>query len=235
MTGLESPVAAWTMVDPPRPITRASAEAHNLFARSSKCSPSSSKHRFFGKLGDSYFYTVPYRGLAERLADLGAVDGTCFVNGNHEHFSGLRQWQGVIRSMGWRILENEHLVLSRQGERIVVAGLPDPAGRVQPDLARALGGAPAAPTIRPFHRPSGVEEAEKAGISLQLSGHTHGGQFFPWNLLIHRMWAFPPGLARLGRMWIYTSPGTGVWGPPNRFLVPTELTLLVLRQSNGCP
>ena len=174
-----------------------------------------------------------YRDLAQRLADLGAVHGTCFVTGNHEYFHGAGPWQELLRSMGWRILENEHWVLSRQGAQIVIAGLPDPAGPVQPDLAKALAGAPPGPAILLFHRPSGVESAERAGIALQLSGHTHGGQYFPWNLLIGRMWAFPKGLGRFGRMWIYTSPGTGVWGPPNRFMVPTELTLLVLRPTVG--
>jgi predicted MPP superfamily phosphohydrolase len=82
-----------------------------------------------------------------------------------------------------------------------------------------------------FHPPTGYDAAERAGIRLQLSGHTHSGQYFPWSLVVRSVYRYPAGLHRHGGMWLYTSVGTGFWGPPNRFLVPPELTLLVLRRA----
>ena len=88
-----------------------------------------------------------------------------------------------------------------------------------------------APVLLLRHRPEGLQEAARAGVILQLSGHVHGGQYFPWSPLVRAFHAHPSGLARLGRTWLYTSRGTGTWGPPNRFLVPPELTVLVLRRA----
>jgi len=83
------------------------------------------------------------------------------------------------------------------------------------------------------HRPSRAAEAEAQGVDLQLSGHTHGGQFFPFSLLVRFFYRYHRGLNRHGRMWIYTNPGTGYWGPPHRFLVPAEITLLCLRSQRA--
>jgi predicted MPP superfamily phosphohydrolase len=178
------------------------------------------------------------RAKAERMGALQATHGVFFVTGNHEYYSGVTRWLGVIRGMGWRVLDNEHVLLEHRGARLAVAGMPDPTARTHPssaggpDLARALAGAPADATrILLFHPPTGVEAAERAGVRLQLSGHTHAGQYFPWSLVVTALYAFPRGLGRSGRLWIYTSVGTGFWGPPNRFLVPPELTLLVLERA----
>ena len=76
------------------------------------------------------------------------------------------------------------------------------------------------PRILLYHPPTGTQAAARAGVSLQLSGHTHGGQYFPWSLVVSALFAHPKGLGREGSMWVYTSPGTGFWGPPNRLLVP---------------
>jgi predicted MPP superfamily phosphohydrolase len=136
------------------------------------------------------------------------------------------------------VLDNAHDVLRHGGATLVVAGMPDPAARGRrgtghgPDLAAALAGAPeGAPRLLLHHPPRGYEAAERAGIQLQLSGHTHSGQYFPWSLVVRSLYRYPAGLHRHGGMWIYTSVGTGFWGPPNRFLVPPELTLLVLRRA----
>jgi len=177
------------------------------------------------------------RPKAERLGAIRARHGAAFVTGNHEYYSGLGRWLQVIRGMGWRILDNSHAVLEHDGARLAVAGMPDPTAAQTghgPDLARALAGIPAeAVPILLFHPPTGTRASATAGVRLQLSGHTHGGQYFPWSLLVPSLFRHGKGLSREGGMWVYTSVGTGVWGPPNRFLVPQELTLLVLRTASG--
>ncbi|HEX9081365.1 MAG TPA: metallophosphoesterase [Holophagaceae bacterium] len=178
------------------------------------------------------------RAKVERLAGLRSTHGVFFVTGNHEYYSGVAKWIPVIEGMGWQVLENTHRVIPHGGASLVVAGMPDPAARGRrgtgrgPDLAKALAGAPPEATkVLLFHPPTGYEAAAKAGVSLQLSGHTHAGQYFPWSLIVPLFYRFPRGLNRFGPMWIYTSVGTGFWGPPNRFLVSPELTLLVLRRA----
>ncbi len=171
------------------------------------------------------------RAKAVRLGALQATHGVFFVTGNHEYYSGVGRWLQLLRGLGWRVLDNDHALLEHRGALLAVAGMPDPTDRVGPDLARALGGIPAGATrVLLFHRPTGTAAAERAGVHLQLSGHTHAGQYFPWSLAVQALYAHPRGLGREGRMWIYTSFGTGFWGPPNRFLVPPELTLLTLRR-----
>jgi len=177
------------------------------------------------------------RSKAEHMAALKATHGVCFVTGNHEYYSGIAKWIPIIRSLGWKLLDNEHVVIEHHGARLAVAGMPDPAAGGRrgdgkgPNLAKALAGAPEnAVRLLLFHPPTGVEAAEKAGVRLQLSGHTHSGQYFPWSLVVQSIYRFPKGLNRFNNLWIYTSVGTGFWGPPNRFMVPPELTLVVLRR-----
>ena len=178
------------------------------------------------------------RAKAALLRDLGARHGVCFITGNHEYYSGASRWLELFRSFGWHVLQNGHEVMDHDGASLVVIGMPDPAARFGragsgsgPDLDLALAGAPAQGTrILLFHQPLGYREAEAADVKLQLSGHTHGGQYFPWTLLVRRIFAHPVGLHAFKRMWIYTSPGTGFWGPPNRFMMPPELTLLTLKR-----
>jgi predicted MPP superfamily phosphohydrolase len=100
----------------------------------------------------------------------------------------------------------------------------DPAQ--QSDPAKALNGAPAAAGARILlaHQPSSAEAAARAGFDVQLSGHTHGGQFWPWNLFVGFFQPFTGGLHRLRDLWVYVNRGTGYWGPPNRFGVPSEIT-----------
>ena len=170
------------------------------------------------------------RAKAGRLGALRAAHGVCFVTGNHEYYSGVARWLELFRELGWRVLHNGHVLLEHRGARLAVAGMPDPTDRGGPDLARAMAGIPAdAIPVLLFHPPTGTAAAERAGVRLQLSGHTHAGQYFPWSLVVQALFAHPKGLGAQGRMVIYTSVGTGFWGPPNRFLVPPELTLLVLK------
>jgi len=167
----------------------------------------------------------------EPLAHLHARHGTYFVTGNHEYYSGAAAWVAELRRLGVHVLLNEHVVLSHAGASILVAGVTDysahrfdPAHRSDPEIA--LTGAP--PGLRPrvllAHQPRTAAAAADAGFDLQLSGHTHGGQFWPWNLFVRLQQPFTAGLNRLGQLWVYTSRGSGYWGPPKRLGVPSEIT-----------
>jgi uncharacterized protein len=104
----------------------------------------------------------------------------------------------------------------------------DPAQRSDP--AEALRGAPLEAGVRILlaHQPSTAAAAADAGFDVQISGHTHGGQFWPWSFLVRYFQPYTRGLNRLNKLWIYVSQGTGYWGPPNRFVVPGEITRLRL-------
>ena len=167
------------------------------------------------------------------LAGLQSRHGTFFVTGNHEYYSGAVGWVAELRRIGLRVLMNEHVVVRHEGAEVVVAGVTDfsahhfdPAQRSDPQAA--LAGAPKGPRVLLAHQPRSAEAAERAGFDLQLSGHTHGGQFWPWNLFVPLQQPFTAGLNRLRRLWVYTSRGTGYWGPPKRFGAPSEITRLRL-------
>ena len=169
------------------------------------------------------------------LAGLAAPSGVYFVTGNHEYYSGERAWSREIARLGLRVLKNEHVILTRDGARLLLAGVTDygahhfdPAERSDP--AAALIGAPvgASPRILLAHQPSSARAAAAAGFDLQISGHMHGGQFWPWTFFVRYFQPFTAGLERLGDLWVYVSRGTGYWGPPNRFGSPSEITLLRL-------
>ena len=170
----------------------------------------------------------------EPLARLASRHGTYFVTGNHEYYSGADAWIRELERLGAKALMNEHVVLDHDGAALTVAGVTDwsahhfdPSHKSDPHAA-AKGAPPHAPKVLLAHQPRSAPFAEAAGYHLQLSGHTHGGQFWPWNFLVRLQQPFTAGLARLGRMWVYTSRGTGYWGPPMRFGVPSEITLIRL-------
>jgi uncharacterized protein len=169
------------------------------------------------------------------LERLSAVHGAYFVTGNHEYYSGERDWTNELRRLGLTVLKNEHVVLRHQGATLVVAGVTDySAGSFDPkqrsDPSAAMRGAPAdaGAKILLAHQPRSAPEAASAGFDLQLSGHTHGGQFWPWNFFVRFQQPFTAGLNRLGKLWVYTSRGTGYWGPPKRFGAPSEITRIKL-------
>ena len=186
--------------------------------------------------GDLVDGSVPE--LSEHVAPLSALrstHGTFFVTGNHEYYAGAPAWVTELRRLGLKVLMNEHVVLQHGGSPLLVAGVTDfsahhfdPTQRSDPQAA--LAGAPIAAAIRVLlaHQPRSAEAAEQAGFQLQLSGHTHGGQFLPWNLFVRFQQPFTAGLHRLRRLWVYTSRGTGYWGPPKRFGAPSEITRLRL-------
>jgi len=169
------------------------------------------------------------------LARLSAPDGTFFVTGNHEYYSGADAWIAELRRLGVTVLMNEHVVRTRGAASLMIAGVADytahhfnPAHKSDP--RQAAHGAPKGLALRVLlaHQPRTATAAAEAGFDLQLSGHTHGGQFFPWNLFVPLQQPYVSGLNRLGTMWIYTSRGTGYWGPPKRFGAPSEITLVRL-------
>jgi predicted MPP superfamily phosphohydrolase len=170
----------------------------------------------------------------EPLAWLESRHGTYVVTGNHEYYSGAHAWIRELRRLGTTVLLNEHVVLDHDGARLTVAGVTDYSAHHfdpshQSDPRAAAEGAPDdALKILLAHQPRSAAVAAQAGYQLQLSGHTHGGQFWPWNLFVRLQQPFTAGLQRLGRMWIYVSRGTGYWGPPMRFGVPSEITLIRL-------
>ncbi|MET0542143.1 MAG: metallophosphoesterase [Variovorax sp.] len=184
--------------------------------------------------------------LRDHIAPLGGLrarHGTFVVTGNHEYYAGAAAWVAELRRIGLRVLLNEHVVLRQDApgrstgdsEALVLAGVTDfTAGHFDAaqasDPEGALAGAPTGSTTRVLlaHQPRSAPAAADAGYQLQLSGHTHGGQFFPWNLFVPLQQPFTAGLHRLRDMWVYTSRGTGYWGPPKRFGAPSEITLLRL-------
>jgi predicted MPP superfamily phosphohydrolase len=185
--------------------------------------------------GDLVDGSVPE--LSHHTAPLGRIvarHGVYFVTGNHEYYSGVQPWIAELRRLGIRVLLNEHVVVEHEGERVVVAGVTDvsahhfvPAHRSDPQ--KAIAGAPAdAVKLLLAHQPRWAPAAACAGFDLQLSGYTHGGQFLPWNFFVRFQQPFAAGLARLGRLWVYTSRGTGYWGPPKRLGAPSEITRLRL-------
>jgi hypothetical protein len=131
--------------------------------------------------------------------------------------------------MGMRVLLNEHAVLRRGAATLLVGGVVDPAYRARrPEIS--LQGAPSADfRLLLAHNPKLAPLGARAGFDLQLSGHTHAGQFFPWTLAVRLVHApHVAGLSREGRMWVYVSAGTGSWGPPVRFGTSPEITLITL-------
>lgn len=171
------------------------------------------------------------------LAELKARYGSFFVTGNHEYYSGATAWIAEVTRLGLRVLQNEHVVLSHQGAALVIAGVNDYSAPkipgIESSVSQALFGAPEGPRILLAHQPRTAEAANAEGVDLQLSGHTHGGQFLPWNLLVPLQQPFVSGLHRLGHLWVYVSRGTGYWGPPKRFGAPSEITHLTLVRSSG--
>ena len=171
----------------------------------------------------------------EPLAELSARHGTYFVTGNHEYYSGVHSWVAELERLGIHVLLNEHVVVEHQGSSLLIAGVTDysahtiePSHRSDPEAAMA--GAPETIAVRLLlaHQPRSGMAAAEAGFDLQLSGHTHGGQFLPWNLFVRFQQPFTAGLRRIDQLWVYTSRGTGYWGPPKRLGAPSEITRIRL-------
>lgn len=159
-------------------------------------------------------------------AEFSAPFGAYFVTGNHEEFSSPAKYLDVVNRAGIRALQNEKVVI--EGLQIVGVNYSDSTNAEHcRSILRQLPLDPAATSILLIHTPDRMPVAEEAGISLQLSGHTHRGQFFPFTIIVRRIYGqFAYGLHRLGNLQVYTSCGVGTWGPPMRLGTNPEIVLI---------
>ncbi|MBW2522545.1 MAG: metallophosphoesterase [Deltaproteobacteria bacterium] len=180
--------------------------------------------------GDLVDGTVPdLRDSVAPLFDLRPRHGVYFVTGNHDHYSGAGPWRAHLAAGGIRVLSNRSARIGEGEASLDLAGVEDPRGSV--DLPGALERCdPDTPTVLLAHRPEAVFGAAPAGVDLQLSGHTHGGQLWPFTFFVSQATPYPAGLHRHGETWIYVSVGTGYVGPPIRLGTRAEITLLTLRR-----
>jgi predicted MPP superfamily phosphohydrolase len=187
---------------------------------------------FTGDLADG---SVPW--LRNDVAPLREVEGEYgkfFITGNHEYYSGVEPWVREATNLGFDVLLNEHRIIQRGEGRVVLAGVTDYSGgdfiaSHRSDPLKALEGAPEGLVrILLAHQPRTIHASLKASVDLQISGHTHGGQFFPWNHLATLNQPYIKGLHKHESSWIYVSRGTGYWGPPLRLGIPPEITVITL-------
>nr|WP_245883339.1 metallophosphoesterase [Streptomyces hyaluromycini] len=178
----------------------------------------------------------------EQAAPLGTMRSRLakvYVTGNHEYSGQAQGWLDLMAELGWEPLHNRHVVVERGGDSLVLAGVDDVTAEYsgqtghRANLVGALAGAdPDLPVLLVAHQPKYVRQAASAGIDLQISGHTHGGQIWPFNFLVRIDQPVVYGLSRHGeRTQLYTSRGTGFWGPPFRIFAPSEITVLTLRSA----
>ncbi len=179
-------------------------------------------------------------GEVEPLRRLDARHGTFFVTGNHDYFSRADPWIERARELGWRVLRNERVTIGFGEDTFDLAGVDDRiahlfGGDHGEDLERALAGRDRRrPVVLLAHNPSTFDGAAESGVDLQLSGHTHGGQIWPFVYLVRLITPYVAGMYRRGRSVLYVSRGTGFWGPPMRLFKPAEITEIRLR-STGSP
>lgn len=173
------------------------------------------------------------------LSELKSRHGTFFVTGNHEYYAGANEWIAELRRLGLQVLRNErvsvvHDAAAAAEGSLDIAGVDDFHSHSfpghGPDLARAVAGrTKSRPLVLLAHQPAQIHEAVEHGVTLQLSGHTHGGQLWPWGFFVRLQQPFVAGLHRIGQTFLYVSCGTGYWGPPMRLNAPAEITELCLR------
>ncbi|NLB63221.1 MAG: metallophosphoesterase [Fibrobacter sp.] len=176
--------------------------------------------------------------MVRPLTELRAPDGVLFVSGNHEVYSLSKPWLRHLKSLGLYLLDNKHIVVKRGESSIVVAGISDKhSGKdslsMAPDPGQAFKNAPPAaqaPRIFLAHQPNQAESAQGYDIALQLSGHTHGGQFWPFHHFIYLQQPIRAGFGKIGDIRVFVSNGAGFWGPPMRLFAPAHIPVLVLQR-----
>jgi predicted MPP superfamily phosphohydrolase len=190
--------------------------------------------------GDIADGTVDQR--REQAAPLGNVRARLskvYVTGNHEYFGEAQGWLDHMGELGWEPLHNRHVLVERGGDELIVAGVDDATAEAShlpghgANLAKALAGtAPDSPVLLVAHQPKQIAQAVAAGVDLQVSGHTHGGQIWPFHYLVMLDQPSLHGLSSHGeRTQLYTSRGSGFWGPSFRVFAPSEITVLTLRSA----
>lgn len=171
----------------------------------------------------------------QALQKLHAPLGKYFVTGNHEYYSDLEGWMNLVEELGFEILLNEHKTISRKAGSFTLAGVTDyRAGSLVPSHASSvkqslLNCQESLPRILLAHQPKSIYEAAENGIDFQISGHTHGGQYFPGNLLVRLDQPYVAGHYLHKNTQLYVSRGSGYWGPPLRIGSRSEITLFTLR------
>ncbi|MGV0837975.1 metallophosphoesterase [Mycolicibacterium thermoresistibile] len=171
---------------------------------------------------------------AEPLRDLRSAHGTFFALGNHEYYvNDTDAWIEELDRLGVQTLRNANTVIRRGSAAFTLAGVTDIAGEMHsdpPDFGRALAGAdPSRPTVLLAHQPDLITEAAEHGVDLQLSGHTHGGQVWPFHVAVRAVQPVLAGLHTVGDTQLYVSRGAGFWGPPARVGAPPDISVLTLR------
>ncbi|MCG5215459.1 metallophosphoesterase [Streptosporangium soli] len=186
-------------------------------------------------VGDLVDGTVAQLGsLAKPLRSLESRYGSYFVTGNHEYYApnGPQEWVEELRDLGVRPLRNERVEISHGGGVLDLAGVNDLTGVADgdgPDLGKAFAGRDASrAAVLLAHQPEQVHEAARNGVDLQLSGHTHGGQMAPFNMIVKVQQPVVAGLATVDGTQVYVTRGAGFWGPPVRVGAPPEISLLRL-------
>lgn len=184
-------------------------------------------------VGDLADGTVEELGhAAEPLRDLVSREGTFFVTGNHEYYSGHQQWITELERLGLHYLRNARAPITRAGKTFDLAGITDITGKSfddAPDVVGALRGRDETkPAVLLAHQPIQVTDAARAGVDLQLSGHTHGGQLYPFHHVVGLAQPAVSGLSKVDDTWLYVTNGAGFWGPPVRVGAAPDITVLEL-------
>ncbi|MGE4606637.1 MAG: metallophosphoesterase, partial [Myxococcota bacterium] len=181
-------------------------------------------------------------GAVEQLADevapfkdLKSRHGVYFVTGNHDYYSGVDDWVAKASELGMRVLRNERVEIGDSAAGFDLIGVDDHRGNMiaddgKEDLTKALADRDSTRSaILLAHDPSTFRRASKMGIDLQISGHTHGGQIWPFGYIVRIAIPYVAGHYRVNESQLYVSRGTGFWGPPMRLFAPAEITELVIK------
>lgn len=174
------------------------------------------------------------------LGELEPKEGLYFVTGNHEYYSGVSDWLTYLEKLGVRVLQNERVRIGNEREGFDLAGVHDPTSARfasgGPDLEKALQGRDVkVALVLLAHNPRNIEESRDAGVDLQISGHTHAGQLWPFNFIVKIFYPHVEGLYQVGETQLYVNPGTGYWGPPMRLGTRSEITLIELVSGSKVP
>ncbi len=180
-----------------------------------------------GDLSDSFPHQI--REELAPLASLRAPDGVYFVSGNHEYYTSIAQWRREVARLGIDELRNEHRVIQRDTQRLLICGVPDIQQSSLSSPKHAQQGSHEEDIkILLSHQPQNIYEASQYGYHLHMCGHTHGGQFFPWTLVTDYVQPYIHGLYKVENTHLYVNRGTGFWGPPLRIGAPPEIALFKL-------
>jgi predicted MPP superfamily phosphohydrolase len=175
------------------------------------------------------------RGEVAPLAQLRARHGVFAITGNHEYYSGADAWIAEITRLGARYLRNQRVAIGEGAASFDLAGVDDHSAEGWPghgeDLPAALAGRdPSRALVLLAHQPRQVRRAARHGVDLQLSGHTHGGQIWPWHYIARiQQGGLLAGRYEVEGTQLYVTRGCGYWGPPVRLLAPLEITRVILR------